>query len=1052
MNGYIQSVRNSRDNVLLLDSGNFFYGSLFFTTFRGEAHARYFSEMKYDAWSLGTNDLFFGSQFFQTYINDLDATMPSPISCNVDVSSDPHLSKNRTARPSVPLLSGWSVVERGGREIGIIGAITARASTTAVASNSNIYINKNATAEQYIRLARYAIAANHPNCSIFILLGTLEEEEMLTVARRVQGLHIIVWGQQILFANRESLEDYEINSPYPMRLINDYGEEVLVVSSYQYSSYIGDLQVSFDDDGELVSVDPASDSIEVHASVANMGAVDGVLWTEIQRDLIVVEEQNRLVVGKTEVLLYGDPGTPTRTEGCRWGECNMGELITRAFLYFCDDCDIAFMNGGGIRASINPATLHDGNVTRGDVLRVMPFQNSLATFHAKGVMLIDFVRQAVSSRGLGAFMQMRGIRVAYNPHFSTVAAVQVWNKGTQSFEAIKNEFYYKVALPDFVANGGDGYEQVIRANPPVNRNMMLPSTAEVTERYLSSLSLRPVTVSTTEDLSKCNNQTYLIGEEDGVTIWPNDCHLLMSTGSEDVLKKCVTNRNICPLDGRVTEVYPGRFPNASGCAACSGLGECNARVCTCYGPEEFGLFKDIQMISGEDCSVIREEKVAPSALVAVMWLTCIILIVFSIVYIAAIQYYRKHQVIYRSQTSFLTMIGVGALLAGVSSVLMIPQRTTALCLSSLWLFNLGFVVAYGALFIKTYRIYRIFCNKQLRIVRISFRKLLMLLGGMIGIEALMTVLHTSVAMPKLQAMASGNTEYILHCTSDLHSTFISIELLYKGLLLLWGAFLAWEIRNINSNYNESKYLAAVIYNASFTALVVIPLKFLSGSGLGDPMGEALQVVGINYCFIVVLVAMAGPKLIAIHYGSENTSSTSGFDLTRGDPLQDADTPNALIHIIRSHLKHATQHKDPLVRSERLRKYALVLRDEAQHAAEFAGLAGQGSTLNLGLSHQGSVNRLTSPSASVCNPPSAESVMIAPSPALDAPATATAPVRRGVMKTAAPPVASLSLASAAQQSQQSEMKVEVGDVEVNVSGGEGEVRRSVRFDNSTQNEA
>ena len=53
----------------------------------------------------------------------------------------------------------------------------------------------------------------------------------------------------------------------------------------------------------------------------------------------------------------------------------MGRLFTDAFMDYCPDCDVAFYNGGGFLAGLTYQ--NGGNVTKGDIIGVAPFQNNV---------------------------------------------------------------------------------------------------------------------------------------------------------------------------------------------------------------------------------------------------------------------------------------------------------------------------------------------------------------------------------------------------------------------------------------------------------------------------------------------------------------------------------------------------------------------------------------------------------------------------------------------------------------------------------------------------
>ncbi len=68
--------------------------------------------------------------------------------------------------------------------------------------------------------------------------------------------------------------------------------------------------------------------------------------------------------------------------------------------------DIAITNGGGLRAAIDA-----GEVTMGEVLTVLPFQNTLATFRLKGERIVQALENGVSQveEGAGRFPQVAGM-------------------------------------------------------------------------------------------------------------------------------------------------------------------------------------------------------------------------------------------------------------------------------------------------------------------------------------------------------------------------------------------------------------------------------------------------------------------------------------------------------------------------------------------------------------------------------------------------------------------------------------------------------------------
>ena len=91
----------------------------------------------------------------------------------------------------------------------------------------------------------------------------------------------------------------------------------------------------------------------------------------------------------------------------------MGNLVADAMLDRVkgQGVTIAFQNGGGLRASID-----QGVVTMGEVLTVLPFQNTLATFQISGKDVVAALENGVSQieEGAGRFPQVAGLKYSFD--------------------------------------------------------------------------------------------------------------------------------------------------------------------------------------------------------------------------------------------------------------------------------------------------------------------------------------------------------------------------------------------------------------------------------------------------------------------------------------------------------------------------------------------------------------------------------------------------------------------------------------------------------------
>ncbi len=141
---------------------------------------------------------------------------------------------------------------------------------------------------------------------------------------------------------------------------------------------------------------------------------------------------------------------------CRWGETNLGNLITDSYrLYY--EAELGIINGGGIRANIPK-----GKLTFKNTISVLPFHNRVCLIRISGQLLRQMLEHGVAdveSRD-GAFLQISGGAYRYNPQKSPgerIISVKV------GYDNLKNDKKYTIALPDYILRGGDDFTMLSEA-------------------------------------------------------------------------------------------------------------------------------------------------------------------------------------------------------------------------------------------------------------------------------------------------------------------------------------------------------------------------------------------------------------------------------------------------------------------------------------------------------------------------------------------------------------------------------------------------------------
>jgi 5'-nucleotidase len=416
-------------NALFLDAGDQYQGTLFYTFYKHGAVQTILSLLKPDAQTLGNHEFDDGPAGLAGY---LEFARWPVLGANVDTTREPKLKGKY--RPYV-------ILERGGQKIGVIGLTTSETPITSspgptVRFAPEADVLRKAVAEVRARGVDKIIALTH--------LGYAED---VRLAGAVDGVDVYVGGHShtLLETGNQKAE-----GPYPTVVKSPSGAPSLVVTAYAYSLYLGQLDVTFDAAGVPTKWD--GKPISLAAEIPKDPEVDAKV-----RDLGVPLAQLRnQPVGEATVELVG------ASEVCRFNECNLGNLIADAMLWSTkgQGTQIAFQNGGGIRTSI-PA----GKVTMGQVIEVLPFSNTVATFELTGAEVLKALENGTSrahdkgGSGTGRFAQVAGMRYAFDaakPEGSRVTGVQV-RQADGSYAPLDPQARYKAVSNNFMRTGGDGY-------------------------------------------------------------------------------------------------------------------------------------------------------------------------------------------------------------------------------------------------------------------------------------------------------------------------------------------------------------------------------------------------------------------------------------------------------------------------------------------------------------------------------------------------------------------------------------------------------------------
>jgi 5'-nucleotidase/UDP-sugar diphosphatase len=457
----VNQIREEVENVILVDGGDRFTGTLFHTVFEGQDQVQVMNLLGYQAMTLGNHEFDNGVETLAAFLTGIE--FPA-VSTNIDASEEPALSN---------LIQRTSILDVNGEQVGIIGLTTAE---TPILSSPGDLLQFN---DDYVTVVNEAAAElTEQGVNKIVLLTHTGYNVDEQVIPQLIGVDVYVGGHShTLFSNQNAPAAGE----YPLAFTGADGSPVYYVQAGSNNVYLGRLDVEFDAAGVVLSA--AGDTIFLSKYITPDPEAQALV-EELDTQVAALREEP--IGATTDILLVGD-----RTV-CRVEECNLGNLIADG-MREATGAQIALMNAGGIRAGIEP-----GDITLGEVLTVQPFGNLLSTFDITGADLITALENGVSTLVVedgvisradlqGRFPQVSGIRYSFDPNLevgSRITSVEVLGEDGEYTELDPAATYSMTTL-NFVRTGGDGYEIF-------NTNAIAPYDFgavdyEATNNYLAAL-------------------------------------------------------------------------------------------------------------------------------------------------------------------------------------------------------------------------------------------------------------------------------------------------------------------------------------------------------------------------------------------------------------------------------------------------------------------------------------------------------------------------------------------------------------------------------------
>jgi len=426
-----QSYQNAGKDVLLVDAGDHVQGTAYGSMDEGASIIKLMNAAGYDVATPGNHEFDYGMDRAKAIMKEADFPY---LSCNwVDL------------RTTLRVLPSVKVFVRGGRRIAFVGVTTPE---TFTKSTPAYFMDK--AQRKYI----YDIQGGEDGKKLYDAVQKAIDKAKL-LADVVIGLgHLGVdpssspWTSEEVIAHTSGFDafiDGHSHTVMENKQVQDAsGKAVTLTQTGSYFANVGEMTIAAD--GTITTkLIPTHEGMD--AGIAAMQTS----WVNTVDDML----GEKIAVGDSDFYV-SDPATGKRR--IRSAETNLGDFVADGiYTYFNEveklHCDVAIMNGGGIRADV-PA----GDWTFKTCKQVSPFGNVACLMSVTGKQIQDALEFAARFAGKdgkenGGFLQVAG--ATYEIHTDIPNTVQtdeknVWIGSATGTPRVQNVKIYDKASGSYL--------------------------------------------------------------------------------------------------------------------------------------------------------------------------------------------------------------------------------------------------------------------------------------------------------------------------------------------------------------------------------------------------------------------------------------------------------------------------------------------------------------------------------------------------------------------------------------------------------------------------
>lgn len=474
--GYIKKIReiSGSNSVVVIDAGDMFQGGLLTNQYEGKPVITFFNQLGLDASALGNHEFDYnviGRNIFGVSRENAQEALRERIQeANFAIlSSNLIATDSKNIADVLPGLKSSILIKKNGIKIGIVGALTKE---TAFTTNP-INLQGLDVVDPVTSVLAEAKKLKQHGADVLILTihegnkcknnGLIEDlsdcttKKLFDITNQLKGTFDLIIG-----GHEGSSYVKKIGKTY----VTQASEKAKTISLHQFSKKEGIKPVGIVYLCENFNTTPGDDC-SVNSNQP---------WVQFSKNQLSVNPDNSFFTTDETIEqlssieeMLNEPlnvTSPMEFKREKYKETAIPNLFADVLKSEIEGADLGMMNGGGIRTAL-PA----GDLLYKHAYNIFPFENYISSIDLKGSTLRDVIKASLNFQKDG--YHWSGL---YLEADATCTPTKILINGQE----LNDEKIYKIAMGDFLANGGGVLSKFIPEirNKYISGKLMLDETVK----------------------------------------------------------------------------------------------------------------------------------------------------------------------------------------------------------------------------------------------------------------------------------------------------------------------------------------------------------------------------------------------------------------------------------------------------------------------------------------------------------------------------------------------------------------------------------------------